>query len=74
MLVEWLEELAFLLEIEGQMAGEMSFVVLHSTELLAELHLGPASGVTKLIKAVTFHDLEIRSLGEGYETTIVFDV
>lgn len=74
LLVEWLEELAFLLEMEGQMAREMSFVVLHPTNLVAELHIGLASGVTRLIKAVTFHDLEIRSSDEGYQTTIVFDV
>jgi SHS2 domain-containing protein len=39
---------------------------------------GPATGVDKLIKAVTFHNLAIRANKGGpetiYETTIVFDV
>jgi SHS2 domain-containing protein len=74
LLVGWLEELSFLLEIEGEMMDDVSFQYLRPTELLALLKTGPAAGVTKLIKAVTFHDLEIRMSAQGCVATIVFDV
>jgi SHS2 domain-containing protein len=74
LMVEWLEELAFLLEMECEMAGEIDFRDLCLTRLVADLRTGPATGVTRLIKAVTFHDLEIRLSTHGYEATIVFDV
>lgn len=74
LLVEWLQELAFLLEMEGEMAGEIDFQRLELTNLTAQLSTGPAAQVAKLIKAVTFHGLEIRSSTRGYEATIVFDV
>jgi SHS2 domain-containing protein len=74
LLVEWLEELAFFLETRGEMAGRIQFLRLRPTDLSARLKMGQADGVTKLIKAVTFHDLEIRTSCKGYEATIVFDV
>jgi SHS2 domain-containing protein len=74
LLVEWLEELAFLLETECEMAGEIQFRDIQLTQLVAHLQTGPAIGVIRLIKAVTFHDLEIRSSTRGFEATIVFDV
>jgi len=74
LLVEWLEELAFLLETAGEMASEIDIHLLKPTDLNARLRTGPAAQVTKLIKAVTFHGLEIRSSAEGYQATIVFDV
>jgi SHS2 domain-containing protein len=74
LLVGWLEELAFLLETEREMAAEIDFPDLERTRLVADLKTGPATGVIRLIKAVTFHDLEIRSSTDGYEATVVFDV
>ena len=74
LLVSWLEELSFWLEMEGEMAGQIAFERLTTTELAARIETGPAAGLTKLIKAVTFHDLEISLSARGYEVTIVFDV
>jgi SHS2 domain-containing protein len=74
LLVDWLAELAFLLEMNREMAGEIDFPVLQPTNLVAHLQTGPATGVTKLIKAVTYNDLEVQSSTDGYEATIVFDV
>jgi SHS2 domain-containing protein len=61
-------------ETRGEMAGRIQFLRLRPTDLSARLKMGQADGVTKLIKAVTFHDLEIRTSCKGYEATIVFDV
>ncbi len=74
LLVAWLEELAFLLESEGQMFDRLEMLSFSPTALTARVGGGPAVGLQKLIKAVTFHDLAIRPTAGGYETIVVFDV
>jgi SHS2 domain-containing protein len=44
------------------------------TQLLATIGLQPVEERWKEIKAVTYHDLEVRETNEGFEVTIVFDV
>ena len=74
LLVAWLEELAFLLEMEGLIFDELQ--VLHATphRLLVVATGGQVHNLTRLIKAVTFHDLAINKTAAGLETTVVFDV
>ncbi|MCK4831528.1 MAG: archease [Anaerolineales bacterium] len=78
LLVTWLEELAFLMEVEGEMYSHFEVLALTDTALRVRARGGMATGVDKLIKAVTFHNLAIRENKGGpetiYETTIVFDV
>jgi SHS2 domain-containing protein len=74
LLVSWLEELAFLMETEGEMYDEFDVISLSPTSLRVRAQGGSASGLDKLIKAITFHDLAIRQTAAGYETIIVFDV
>ena len=74
LLVTWLEELAFLLETDGELYTRFEMLVFSPTALRARAEGGEADGVSKLIKAVTFHDLSIRETDIGYETIIVFDV
>jgi len=74
LLVTWLEELVFLMEIEEEMYDQFEMLSFAPTALTAKVTGGPAVGLDKLIKAVTFHDLAIRETAGGYETTIVFDV
>ena len=74
LLVEWLEELAFLLEIEGEFFDHFDLIRFDPPALKIQVTGGPAEAVDKLIKAVTFHDLAIQETAEGYQTTIVFDV
>jgi len=74
LLVVWLEELAFLMEVEGEMYSKFEVAALAPTQLRARVSGGPAVGLDKLIKAVTFHNLAIQEAAGGYETTIVFDV
>jgi SHS2 domain-containing protein len=44
------------------------------TALAAIVRGSRVENLQKHIKAVTYHDLAIRSAGEGLEVTIVFDV
>ncbi len=74
LLVTWLEELSLWLETEGAMVHVFTQVTLAPNSLTARLVISPANGIEKLIKAVTFHNLAIRPIAGGYETSIVFDV
>ena len=74
LLVSWLEELAFLMEIEGEMYSDFNVISLSPTSLRVRAQGGPVTGLDKQIKAITFHDLAIRHTAAGYQTTIVFDV
>jgi SHS2 domain-containing protein len=74
LLVTWLEELAFLMETAGEMYEEFQVISLSPTSLRVRAQGGAVSGLDKLIKAITFHDLAIRQTAAGYETTVVFDV
>jgi SHS2 domain-containing protein len=47
---------------------------LDGLNLRASLSGAPIASQSKLIKAVTFHKLEIHLVAHGLETTIVFDV
>jgi SHS2 domain-containing protein len=44
------------------------------TRLSALVQAGRGIELKKQIKAVTFHNLQIISMGDGYQVTIVFDV
>jgi SHS2 domain-containing protein len=74
LLVIWLEELAFLMEVEGEIYEGFQIVSISPTQLQARIAGGPVTHVEKLIKAVTFHDLSIRKTENGWRTSIVFDV
>jgi SHS2 domain-containing protein len=74
LLVSWLEELLFILETENLMLSSSSVQLPSETQLLATIGLLPVEERWKEIKAVTYHDLEVRETNEGFEVTIVFDV
>jgi SHS2 domain-containing protein len=74
LLVDWLNELLYLHEMEGEFYIAYEIESLSPTELRATVQGGKVSKVKAEIKAATFHDLEIRGTGRGFETTIVFDV
>jgi len=74
LLVDWLNELIFLHETEGE--TYMDFVIdeLSSESLKARVYGGPTVRKTKAVKAATFHDLSLHNTPEGFEAHIVFDV
>jgi len=74
LLVSWLEELLFPLEVENSAVVDFQVQVLKKTQLQATIELKKIASIKKEIKAVTFNELDIRVVESGYETIIVFDV
>jgi SHS2 domain-containing protein len=74
LLVDWLNELIYLHEVEGETYYAVAIETLLPTELKAQVTGGPTRSKTKAIKAATFHDLAIEETANGLVATIVFDV
>ena len=74
LLISWIEELAYYMEVESMIFSDLKISNLSPHVLQATVTGGPAVGLSKLIKAITYHHLEIQEVAGGYETTIVFDV
>jgi len=74
LLVLFLEEILFQIETEGLTTTRISFDKIDSHSLSAQLACHPIAGIQKEIKAVTYHNLEIKNSTSGLETVIVFDV
>ncbi len=73
LLVAWLNELLYLVEVEGLAFTVFEFAQLTPTRLVVTLRGGPILEYTGYVKAATFHDLRVVATPEGYETEIVFD-
>ena len=74
LLVAWLSELAFWAESELLIFTHFEFQRISPTGLSALARGNRVGALEKHVKAVTFHNLEIRSAPDGLSTTIVFDV
>jgi len=74
LLVQWLGELAYWAERDGFVAPQVEWEAFLPTSLAATVRGGRLAELQKHIKAVTYHDLAIRPIGDGLEATIVFDV
>ena len=75
LLVDWLNELLYLAETQGQILGDFRLRELTPARLEAEVWGARAGNIKKVIKAATFSGLAIQEIGQGgYEVTIVFDV
>ncbi len=74
LLVSWLEELLYPLEVENATVVDFQVEVLEKAQLKAMIELKKIASIKKEIKAVTFNELDIRTVDSGYETIIVFDV
>jgi SHS2 domain-containing protein len=74
LLVAWLQELLYATEADGVAFDDFQVEALEPTALRGRAHAVPAGRPEKVIKAATYHNLAIRRVDGGYETTIVFDV
>ncbi len=74
LLVEWLSELAFMAEMERLVFPKVKFTEVTPVRLVAKVWGSRVPELSKHIKAVTYHNLKIELTGEGFETTVVFDV
>lgn len=74
LLVAWLSELAFWAEIESLVFTHFEFFRISPTCLSAVVRGSRVKVLEKHVKAVTFHNMEIRPEDGGLATTVVFDV
>jgi SHS2 domain-containing protein len=74
LLVDWLSELAYFAEMEQLVFPTITLTNVSPTHLDAQIQGGPVPELVKHIKAVTYHNLEIKETPNGLEATIVFDV
>lgn len=74
LLVDWLGELAYLVETTHLVFRDMTFKTLSTTRIEAVLTGRRAHRLDKVIKAVTYHHLNVKKTPEGYAATVVFDV
>ncbi len=73
LLVNWLNELLYLQGRHGEVYIEFEIEEISETRLQARVRGGPAAAHRR-IKAVTFHELEVKRTGEGWQATLVLDV
>jgi SHS2 domain-containing protein len=73
LLVSFLEELLFIADSE-ELAFDGFMLHLVDTNLLARLEGGGIVSRSKEIKAVTYHNLQIKESKRGLKTSIIFDV
>jgi SHS2 domain-containing protein len=73
LLVEFLQELLYLGQMEG-LGFDTFDMYIDNLTLSATLSGSPIDSIKKEIKAVTYHNLEVKKTDEGVKTRIVFDV
>ena len=74
LLVAWLEELLFVIEMEEVTFSKFDLTVEDNNHLTAMVQESPIGNIKKHIKAVTYHNLKITQVEDGLEVTVVFDV
>jgi protein archease len=74
LLVNWLNELLFLQEERREVYVGFTVTGLAPTQLTAEIIGKPRKKMDKIIKAATFHNLQIEQTKEGWQATLVVDV
>jgi len=73
LLVAWLEELLFDIET-GRQAWAPLEIQIKGFDLDARVKSFPIKSVNREIKAVTYHQLEVRRTKDIWEAAVVFDV
>ncbi len=73
LLAEWLAELVFLAETEGLVPDEARNLVVGEDSVTATV-VGRAGTPRHLVKAVTYHDLQLHRDRDGWRGNVVLDV
>jgi SHS2 domain-containing protein len=74
LLVQWLEELLFEIEVKNRASLDFPITIDGEYSLEATVKLVPIASISRLIKAVTFHQMDIKTVDDQLQTVIVFDV
>jgi len=73
LLAEWLTELVYLVEAQGLIPERAERLDLSETGLEGTV-VGRLTTPPHLVKAVTYHRLDMREEGDGWRARVVFDV
>lgn len=73
LLADWLSELVYLAETDAFVPERVAELELADTSLRAAVE-GRRANPPHLVKAVTYHRLELRPDGEGWRARVVLDV
>lgn len=74
LVVDFLNEVVWLLETRRLAPGSVTVVALEPTRLVASLAMNRAIGWERDVKAVTYHDAEVRFTDGAWTTTLVLDI
>ncbi|MCM2314676.1 MAG: archease [Thermoanaerobaculia bacterium] len=74
LLVDFLNELLLLLETHHFLPGQIDFLELGDQRLVASIAMRAVESWERDVKAVTYHEAEIRSVDGELSTTLVFDI
>ncbi len=74
LLVNWLSELLYLQESHHEIYHRFRIDELSPSKLRAQVFGTPYRKLDKLVKAVTYHNLEIKQMPNGWEAIVVVDV
>jgi SHS2 domain-containing protein len=78
LMVNWLRELLFLFNGQNLLLEKVQIVKLTPTRLTAELGLGPFDAARHVfkneIKAVTYHQVEVVPVENGWRARVIFDL
>ncbi|MBZ5707157.1 MAG: archease [Acidobacteriia bacterium] len=74
LLVNWLNEILYLEQTQGEAYDRFRILEANNHHLRAQLHGGKSTNTVSQIKAATFHNLEVKQMPEGLEATVVVDV
>ena len=74
LLVDFLSEALYLSDINDEVYLDADFQILTDKELKGKIRGQKVTGLDIEIKAVTWHDLEIKKEGEQWQATVLFDI
>lgn len=73
LLVDWLTELLYLAEVEHLVPHAVSVDITEGWRLQGVIEFGRAEEVRPIVKAVTYHGLAVRMLGDTWTATVTLD-
>lgn len=74
LLVDFLNEALYLSDVNNEAYFEAEFEKLIETELIGKIKGRKVKNLGVEIKAVTWHELEIKKGGNSWQVTVIFDI
>ena len=74
LLVDWLNELLFEAEVRLWIPLELEMLDVSDTRVRARARGAEVDLAPSIVKAATFHGLQVRETADGFEAEVIFDV